>query len=71
MYPRPNRITAANVGWRTQSPFCRSGRQPGVAEFYRSAAGHDIMEHFFLHAFLARVVVGKKQNENFHIRSEQ
>jgi hypothetical protein len=31
----PNKITAANAGWRTQFRFRGSRHRPGVAEFYR------------------------------------
>ena len=37
---RPNQITAANAGWRTQFRFAVRGLAPGVVEFYRSASLH-------------------------------
>src|SRR6266446_4161182 len=34
----PNKITAANAGWRPQHRFRGLHPRPGVAEFYRSTA---------------------------------
>jgi hypothetical protein len=38
MDQEPNKITAANAGWRVQFRFAVHVLRPGVAEFYRSTA---------------------------------